>query len=237
MLYPGTENKELRGFHEIVPGLGAFSIRPGHWQEDAIYLKQFLAEVKAHLLDRTSDREKLSYYEYDVHREGHTSMVMENMPEPAGENRDFLPDETYVIVAHFKSRAHLDWILEHHLYNMRAGDDKGSIELDKKLMSARYLLLHNDNEVLPLIRIKKKGPKVYTRRQLIDNGYPPYRKGNVVDIEREKREANRIYLLFELFQDNSAEKELREYRWKPEQFNQIQRTYTESLPSILKKSK
>lgn len=237
VLYPGTENKELRGFHEIVPGLGAFSIRPGHWQEDAIYLKQFLAEVKAHLLDRTSDREKLSYYEYDVHREGHSSMVMESMPEPAGENRDFLPDETYVIVAYFKSQAHLEWILEHHLYNMRAGDDKGSIELDKKLMNARYLLLHSDNEVLPLIRIKKKGPRVYTRGQLIDKGYPSYRKGGVVDIGREHQEANRIYLLFELFQDNSAEKELSNYCWKPEQFKNQQYTYTESLPSILRKSK
>ena len=235
VLYPGTENKELRGFHEIVPGLGAFSIRPGHWREDSIYLKQFLAEVKAHLLDRTSDREKLSYYEYDIHREANSTMVMESLPEAEGENRDFLPDETYVIVAYFKSSAHLNWILEHHLYNMRAGDDKGSIELDKKLMNARYLLLHNNHEVLPLIRIRKKGPKVYTRKQLINMGYPPYQKGGTIDTEREQREADRIYLLFELFKDNNAEKELRGYRWDPEQFNQLQRAYTISLPNILKK--
>lgn len=235
VLYPGTENKELRGFHEIVPGLGAFSIRPGHWREDSIYLKQFLAEVKAHLLDRTSDREKLSYYEYDIHREANSTMVMESLPEAEGENRDFLPDETYVIVAYFKSSAHLNWILEHHLYNMRAGDDKGSIELDKKLMNARYLLLHNNHEVLPLIRIRKNGPKVYTRKQLINMGYPPYQKEGTIDTEREQREADRIYLLFELFKDNNAEKELRGYRWNPEQFNQLQRAYTISLPNILKK--
>ena len=77
VLYPGEENREMRGFHEIVPGLGAFSIRPGHWQEDSIYLKHFLAEVKAHLMDRTSDREKLSYYQYDVHLEANKSMTME----------------------------------------------------------------------------------------------------------------------------------------------------------------
>ena len=236
VLYPGTENKELRGFHEIVPGLGAFSIRPGHWQEDSIYLRQFLAEVKAHLLDRTSDREKLSYYEYDVHREEHSSMVMDSMPESAGENRDFLPDETYVVVAYFKNQAHLNWILEHHLYNMRAGDDKGSIELDKKLINARYLLLHSDKEVLPLIRIKKEGPKVYSRKQLIEMGYPPYQKDGVIDTEREQSEANRIYLLFKLYENNNVEKELQEYRWRPNQFGHTQRTYTESLPSILKKS-
>lgn len=236
VLYPGTENKELRGFHEIVPGLGAFSIRPGHWQDDSVYLKQFLAEVKAHLLDRTSDREKLSFYEYDVHRVENTSMVMNNMPEPVGENRDFLPDETYVIVAYFKNQEHLDWILEHHLYNMRAGDAKGSIELDKEIMNARYLLLHSDDKVLPLIRIRRKGPKVYTRKQLIKMGYPPYKKHGIVDESREQREADKIYLLFELFKDNSVEKELREYRWAPEQLIQIQHAYTVALPNLLRKS-
>lgn len=237
VLYPGAENKELRGFHEIVPGLGAFSIRPGHWQEDSVYLKQFLAEVKAHLLDRTSAREKLSYYEYDIHKTENTSMVMECMPEPYGENRDFLPDETSVIVAYFKDQAHLEWILSHHLYNMRAGDDKGSIELDSKLMKARYLLLHNNKEVLPLIRIKKKGPKVYTRRQLLKLNYPPYLKAGKIDAEREEKEADRIYLVFELFQDNTVEKEMLKYKWDPNLFNHTQRAYTESLVNILRKSR
>ena len=29
ILYPGTDNQNpLKGFHEIIPGLGAFAIRP-----------------------------------------------------------------------------------------------------------------------------------------------------------------------------------------------------------------
>ena len=80
VLYPGEENRKLRGFHEIVPGLGAFSIRPGHWQQDSVHLKKFLAEVKAHLLDRTSDREKLSYYEYDIHLSPNESATIESLP-------------------------------------------------------------------------------------------------------------------------------------------------------------
>ena len=235
VLYPGTDKREpMRGFHEIVPGLGAFSIRPGHWQEDSVYLKQFLAEVKAHLLDRTSNREKLSYYEYDIHKEEKPWMVMENMPEPYGENRDFIPDETSVVVAFFKNQAHLDWILKNHKYNMRAGDDRGSVELDNKLMNARYLLLHNSKQVMPLIRIEKKGPKVYTRKQLIKMGYPQYQKGGKIDDEREKREADRIYLVFDLLQD--VEEELLGYSWNPEKFNHTTRTYTDSLINILKKS-
>ena len=155
VLYPGTENKELRGFHEIVPGLGAFSIRPGHWQEDSVYLKQFLVEVKAHLLDRTSEREKLSYYEYDIHKEGNPSMMMESLPEAEGENRDFLPDETSVIIAPYRDQRHLDWILNNHFYNMRAGDANGSVQLNNDVINARYVLLHDGKHSNRLIRIVK----------------------------------------------------------------------------------
>ncbi len=214
VLYPGTESKEIRGFHEIVPGLGAFSIRPGHWREDSVYLKMFLAEVKAHLLNRASDREKLSYYQYDIHREAPHTTVMENLPESEGINRDFMPDETTVIVARYKNQAHLNWILKEHLYNMRAGLDKGSMELKNEIVNARYLLLHDGRTTLSLIKIRKDMMKVFTRAQLLKLGYPPYTdKNGKVNHKKEKREANRIYLVFSLYKNNSAEKELLQYKW------------------------
>ncbi|MBO5829922.1 MAG: DUF2357 domain-containing protein [Paludibacteraceae bacterium] len=235
ILYPGTENKSIKGFHEVVPGLGAFSIRPGHWEEDSISLKQFIAEVKAHMLDRTSQREKMSYYYHSLYKEENVNVVMENMPEPVYENRDFLPDETNVIVAYYKSQEHLDWILQNHMYNMRAGDSKGSISLDDKLINARYLLLHNGNESQNLIKIVKRGPKIYTRSQLIQKGYPQYKivGTNLVDVKRERNDANKIYLVFELFKTNSAEKELQEYCW-----NNLggPLTYTTSLVSLISKA-
>ena len=216
VLYPGTENKSLKGYHEIIPGLGAFSIRPGHWDEDSIALKQFISEVKAHMLDRTSQREKMSYYHHSLYKEENETMVMEKMPEPVYENRDFLPDETNVIVAYYKSKAHLDWILQNHLYNMRSGDSKGSMSLDTKLINARYILLHDGRESQHLIRLVKKGPKIYTRSQLIRKGYPQYKLAgtDLIDHKREQKEADNIYLVFELFKNNSLEKELLEYRWR-----------------------
>lgn len=216
ILYPGTENKSIKGFHEVVPGLGAFSIRPGHWEEDCIQLKHFIAEVKAHMLDRTSQREKNSYYQHYLYKEENPIMVMESLPEPVHENRDFLPDETSVIVAYYKGQEHFDWILNNHLYNVRAGESKGSIILNNELINARYLLLHNGKESHHLIRINKEGPKIYTRAELIKMGYPQYRISGTdeIDTEREKREAGKIYLVFKLFKNNSAEKELLAYKWK-----------------------
>lgn len=213
VLYPGDENRELRGFHEIIPGLGAFSIRPGHWQQDSVYLKQFLAEVKAHLMDRTSDREKLSYYQYDVYLEANKSMTMESLPEAEGENRDFLPDETTVLIGYYKNQEHLDWILKHWIYNGRAGERGGAIAVSKEIVTARYILLHNGREAI-LHRINLGGPKVFGYKEMKAREYPfnPYEKNE-----------DKIYLIFRLNQ-KGIEKELQKYQWNPEDIKKLKLT-------------
>lgn len=213
VLYPGDENRELRGFHEIIPGLGAFSIRPGHWQQDSVYLKQFLAEVKAHLMDRTSDREKLSYYQYDVYLEANKSMTMESLPEAEGENRDFLPDETTVLIGYYKNQEHLDWILKHWIYNGRAGERGGAIAVSKEIVTARYILLHNGREAI-LHKINLGGPKVFGYKEMKAREYPfnPYEKNE-----------DKIYLIFRLNQ-KGIEKELQKYQWNPEDIKKLKLT-------------
>jgi len=204
VLYPGDENREMRGFHEIVPGLGAFSIRPGHWREDSVYLKQFLAEVKAHLMDRTSDREKLSYYQYDVHLERNKTITMESLPEAEGENRDFLPDETTVLIGYYKSHEHLDWIMKNWLYNGRAGDRGGAIAISKEIVTARYILLINGKEST-LLKINSGGPKVFGYKEMKERLYP---------FNPNEDNEDKIYLVFRL-NKKGIEKELQKYEWNP----------------------
>ncbi len=213
VLYPGDENRELRGFHEIIPGLGAFSIRPGHWQQDSVYLKQFLAEVKAHLMDRTSDREKLSYYQYDVYLEANKSMTMESLPEAEGENRDFLPGETKVLIGYYKNQEHLNWILKHWLYNGRAGDRGGAIAVSKEIVTARYILLHNGREAI-LHKINLGGPKVFGYKEMKAREYP---------FNPNEKNEDKIYLIFRLNQ-KGIEKELQKYQWNPEDIKKLKLT-------------
>ena len=213
VLYPGEENKKMHGFHEIVPGLGAFSIRPGHWQEDSIYLKQFLAEVKAHLMDRTSNREKLSFYQYDVYLEPNKSMTMESLPEAEGENRDFLPDETTVLIGYYKSQEHLDWIMKNWLYNGRAGDRGGAIAVSKEIVTARYILLQNSKEAA-LYKINVGGPKVFGYKEMKDRGYP---------FNPKEKNDDKIYLVFRL-NKNGIEKEMQKYKWHPEDIKKLKLT-------------
>ena len=213
ILYPGTVQRRLRGFHEIIPGLGAFSIRPGHWQQDSIYLKQFLAEVKAHLMDRTSDREKLSFYQYDVHLEPNKSMTMESLPEAEGENRDFLPDETTVLIGYYKNQEHLDWIMKNWLYNGRAGDRGGAIAVSKEIVTARYILLHNGREAI-LHKINLGGPKVFGFKEMKDRDYP---------FNPSEKNEDKIYLVFRL-NKKGIEKELQKYEWHPDDIKKLKLT-------------
>lgn len=243
VLYPGTESREIKGFHEIIPGLGAFSIRPGHWSIDSQYLKDFLAEVKYHMFDRMSEREKMSYYQYDTYQETKKSSLREKLPEAVGDNRDFMPSKTTVIVAYYKDERHLKWILEQHKYNMRAGDDKGSIVLDNAFVNARYLLLHNGKESLPLIRIVKNHAHVYSRQQLIAKHYPQYLISGTDDVDEmlEAKDAHRIYLVYDLFKSNSAEKELRQYYWNIRDIipshNLAVRAFTINFSDLMNKAK
>ena len=213
VLYPGEENKELRGFHEIVPGLGAFRIRPKYWKEDSFYLKQFLAEVKAHLLDRTSDREKLSYYDYTIHQDDKSSMVMESLPESEGDNRGFLPDETYVLLGYFRNKEHLKWIWDHHLYNSRAGVRKGTIAVTPEIASAKYILLHDSYGEAYLYKLKVGGPLVYGYEDMKATSYP-FNPANI------KEDEKKIYLVF-LLSQRKIETEFLKYKWIPRDIPQL----------------
>ena len=73
------------------------------------------------------------------------------------------------------------------MYNFRMGSGNGSLILDKETVSAKYLLLHthNDDESSEIWRIMSKGPKVYSKENLIKKGYdnPSQDYYLVIDIE------------------------------------------------------
>ena len=45
ILYPGTENQVIHGFHEIIPGLGAFAISPKDYDKSIQAFLTFLDDV------------------------------------------------------------------------------------------------------------------------------------------------------------------------------------------------
>lgn len=235
VLYPGDVNKAIRGFHEIVPGLGAFCIRPGHFREDSIYLRQFLAEVKAHLLDRTSEREKLSFYQYDVYKEANPHMVMDKLPEPTGNNRNFLPDETHVLIG-FCAPYNKEFVTANYIYNVRTGDQKGALDLTE-LMKAQYALVWNQNGMQSFHKINKRGFKIYSAQELVAKGYTPteiYKKISAGMTREEAISASSLSGFYTVvsFNKNGAEKEFQNIIWDTRAFSMT--PYVIKLTQLLK---
>ncbi len=184
VVYPGPTtggDKRMQGFHEVLPGLGAFALRPGSGTDA---LTAFLREVVAHVSDRSSAREQQSFHTFKTYEQLRPGAVEEQrvmyevVPEMAvdGKARHTPLRETFVVVGWVKTAAHLDWIEKSGKYNFRMGSTPGALSLSAQVAGACYLLLHgNDGEAVPgLFRIKDPaaGPQVYSADELKKLGYP-----------------------------------------------------------------
>ncbi len=212
ILYPGDTNKQMKGFHEIIPGLGAFCIRPDSSEVDMEPLKQFIKDVIHHLLNRTSQREKMAYYRHKTYVIEEKGMALhEALPEPYGDNRDLLPDDTYVLIGYYKNDAHLNWILKSGLYNTRTGTQNGSLPLSKELVSTKYILLHNGGKSFRFIKLKDV-PRIMMGKDLAKKNYP-----YASESERDCKSST-AYVVFYLDEANT-EKVFENYSWNIKNLN------------------
>lgn len=199
ILYPGDMNKRMKGFHEIIPGLGAFCIKPNSSEADMEPLKRFIMDVVHHLLDRTSQREKMAYYRHKTYvKEGRSMVLHEALPEPYGDNRDLLPDNTYVLIGYYKNEEHLKWILKSGLYNTRTGTQNGSLPLCKELVGTRYLLLHNNGKSTHFIKLKEN-PRIMMGYDLDKKHYP------YASEEDRQKKKDVAYIVFNLDKEQTEE--------------------------------
>lgn len=189
VLYPGDKSINQKGFHEIIPGLGAFPVKPSKTDSGIGELKAFILEIIEHFINRASQREKIAYRTFDIYKNPPESenVVKEPLPEPYNTNRDLIPDDTFILVGYYNSPEQYNWIQQKGLYNFRMGSGTGSLILDKETVSSKYLLLHTigDTDSGDLWRIVSKGPKVYSKADLIRKGYPSPSQDNYLVIQIE----------------------------------------------------
>lgn len=175
ILYPGSTAKPFKGFHEILPGLGAFPLRPSKENNGSEAIKSFLDDIIEHFLNRASQREKVSHFHYEIYKEPTINKLCEPIPEQYG--KLYLPDMT-VIVGYYKNVDHYNWIINNKLYNTRLGDRTGSLNLSNKLLNATYLLLYNERSAphFEMWKLDAQGPAIYSKQDLLKKGYPSKRK-------------------------------------------------------------
>ena len=167
VLYPGEgKNDPFRGFHELIPGLGAFVIKPNKDDKDKEHLKTFIKKVIANFIDRASQREHTAIKVYDIHQK--SKLDSDTLNEPLPEyisNKKLIPSETFVLVGYYKDDIHLSWIKDEGFYNVRYSDkyDLSTIEI-----GAQYLLLYSKDQTESTLffKLKSNGAKVYTKSEL-----------------------------------------------------------------------
>jgi hypothetical protein len=196
VLYPGEGKDEpFRGFHELIPGLGAFVIKPNKEDKDKEHLKTFIRKVIANFIDRASQREYTAVKIYDIHKDekDDSNILNEPMPEylDLAKNEKLIPDETFVLIGYCKNNLNIDWYKKEGKYNFRMDDDKGSLSLENNVVNAKYLLLRESGKETAnrIFKIKSKGPKVHKGTSLIG-----YKTSDLKDyylvIEIENEESN-----------------------------------------------
>lgn len=199
ILYPGSENKRLKGFHEVLPGLGAFCLSPDNMEKDSKEIERFLHDVLDHMLNRASQRERISYHTYEVYK-SEPSVVCESMPETYGANRSLIPEETFVLLGSFHDGNHLNWILDNKLYNTRTDTGNGSVRLRHEISSAKYLLLHKGEKQI-MLRLGDKEPRVMSKERL-----------SAIDANSPYKPSLPYYVVFDI-SSNEPDKEFKDAKW------------------------
>ena len=195
VLYPGRGNNQppFKGFHEILPGLGAFGVAP---DENGVAqglesLEKFLDEVLAHLGNRTTAQERVSYHvaeSYTLKEEPvqYGSLVLAERDEVSDTTRALPPSEHHVVVAWYEDDAQLKWTMKTGYAVVRMGDRRGSWNVPPEFASARHVLLHTHKSQVAcgLLVLKERNPgyKVFTAEELKAKGYPGSASGDIYAI-------------------------------------------------------
>jgi hypothetical protein len=170
VLYPGEGKDEpFRGFHELIPGLGAFVVKPNKDDKHKVHLKTFIQKVVSNFIDRSSQREHTSVKIYDIHK--NVKHDNETLNEPLPEfisHKKLIPSETFVLVGYYKDDIHLTWIKDNNYYNVRYGE---KYNLNPNEIGAQYLLLYSKDqtETTLLFKLKNNETKVYSKTELRNN--------------------------------------------------------------------
>ena len=190
VLYPGNpgDGQTYWGFHEVLPGLGAFAIRPDKEgkAEGISSLAEFLDKVIEHLANRTSARERVTYhvgesYSTDEAEVPYSTLNLQESDNFGQGRRALPPAEHYILVAWYRDESQLEWTKRERIAILRLGIRPGAWHVQPEFAEARHLLLHSrgGRSSPGLWKIRTPGYSVYTAEELRSRNYPGLARGEI----------------------------------------------------------
>jgi len=169
VLFPGSsEPLEFREYVELIPGLGAFPLRPGSDAGPAA-LRRFVDDVLLHAADQATAEERNRYWQARI------------LDEQAGSERDtveFLdrpPADTLVLIGEVRDEHHWRWTDDTGQYVVRLGPGANGITFRAEELAAPLVLLSGKERATIF---ERRGPwTVVDEHDLQSLGYPSPSEG------------------------------------------------------------
>lgn len=171
ILYPGDDspqnNQKYMEYRELLPGLGAFVLRPSVSGEvtGAATLRAFIGEVLDHVAQRFSRHERGRFWTEETF---HKYTPGEQHPFPFGPPHN----DTTVLLGYVKSVDHWAWIQRCLTYNVRTEERRGGIAENADLLHSQLLVLYGPSiDIVAVARIVSS-PQRVSQVQMQAAGYP-----------------------------------------------------------------
>lgn len=182
VLYPGRSAAPTRftGFHEILPGLGAFAVTPDELgsPQGMGTLEEFLDEVLAHLANRTTAMERATYHLAATYRTKEPPVTYGTLPlaetDALTSQRALPPIEHPVLLAWYERTEELVWMRDSGILVVQVLRESGSIPIPPTMSIARHALLRTHRGLMGdgLYRIRRPGYELRSASSLSSSGYP-----------------------------------------------------------------
>lgn len=189
VLYPGRASKPVRfeGFHEILPGLGAFGVVPDETgrAQGMDRLSVFLDATLAHLCDRTTAQERSVFHLMEAYRiktaSAGAGLPLQEMDVFDDGYRALPPAEHMIAVAWDYEESQLAWTRTNQLAVVRLGAASDSWRVQADMSAVRHLMMRSRiaSPVGGLWRLRRPGYRLMNDADLTAIGYPAPALGEV----------------------------------------------------------
>lgn len=169
VIYPGDDQRTpFMEHHEVLPGLGAFPLRPGATGAvGTAALDRFLAEVIDHVADRATQHERSRFWRTVIHR----IVPLQSDKDRRLPALSVPPSDAPVLCGYLSGRAHRRWVDRNGLYNVRAGDHRGAVAADADILRALDIVLYGP-DLRPSLWARAGAWFVQSQDEMLDLGYP-----------------------------------------------------------------
>lgn len=170
VVYPGTIPNLLREYHELLPGLGAFPLKPSEMGMAAgtSTVREFIVSVLDHLTTQVSQHERGRFWE---NRSYGSSLSVVNGKSSFAAFLSLPPADTRVVLGFVRDEAHFAWIGRERRYNLRADTRTGAVGLGSQALSASYVVLYSPRRESADVWSISGEPEVWTKAQMLRSGY------------------------------------------------------------------